>query len=301
MNLNNVFGNKGPKDDKSGAQKNKTEWKNFGKKEPKGKSKLISSLEQGILDANVVKQESPTMFRASSIGGCDRKQVYKLLGIEEDDISTDSFMIMNVGTIYHTLIQGYLKDCLESLEERVYFHPELLSGSYDGILKGELFPDGKRRLLEVKTTGYEHYERLCKMPKMLSNKYKIQATMYMECLGIEETVFLFINRNVALREEFKKENPDQHPFLLEIIYKKDPAMVAKLHEKIHNNKSLIDNYRERLALGPVSEDEMFEFLPPRETQNDCNYCSFNESGRCKADHEKQKEKVRLDKKKLKEK
>ena len=122
MNLNNLF-DKGAKD-KSGSPQKK-EWKNFGKKEPK--RSLIKEIEESIVAYNKAKYEpSDTMFRASGVGACNRKLMYKELGVEGEEIDAHSFAVMNVGTYIHAMVQDWLGEKLESLQN---FDVKMLSNA----------------------------------------------------------------------------------------------------------------------------------------------------------------------------
>lgn len=258
-------------------------------KEWKPTPKLIPVIEKAIIKYNEDrKQDSPTMFRASEIGGCDRKFLLKHLGHKEE-ISASSYMVMNTGTKLHELVQEYLADCLVSLEERLYFN-EFLSGSYDGELKGEIFGEKKNGLLEIKTTGVNNYQRLIKNQSQLSNKYKFQNNAYLQAKGLEWTAFIFLNRNLQFTDDFIEENKDNlhlyNPIFHEIIYRKDDAMVEKIRQKITERKLCME----------------LKTLPKRVKMSECSYCSFGPSGNnvCEEKHKEEKAIEKAEKEVLKE-
>ncbi len=277
MNIGDIFG----KDDKKEFEKK--EWKEI-KPEPK----LVPVLQQSIVKWNEGrKQDSPTEFRASEIGGCDRKYLYKQSQVEE--IDWQSYLVMNMGTVIHELLQSYLKDHLISLEERLYFNLEsgdsspntLLSGSYDGELDGKLFNEKKNVLLEIKTTGVSNYQRLITNKGQLSNKYKLQNNVYLHAKGLDRTAFIFFNRNIQFTDEFIEQNKDiidtLNPVFHEITYYKDDALVEKIRQKITDRKL-------HKSLGT---------MPKRDKTSECSYCSFKSV--CDADNQNEKAARRAEK------
>jgi len=267
MDLNKLFGEDNPNE--------KKEWKEW-----KPRPKLVPILEAEIVKYNEArKQSSPTLFRASEIGGCDKKFLYKFNGLTEE-IDAKGYLTMNVGTAWHELLQTYLAEHFVSLEERLYFNDKAgdssvcadLSGSYDGELTGKIVGQEKNILLEIKTTGVSNFQRLITGKGQLSNKYKFQNTVYLHAKGLDMTIFLMVNRNIALTDEFMELNPDLdvNPTFHEIIYRKDDAMVEKLRQKITDRKL-------HMKLGTS---------PKREKVTECSYCSFE--AQCKAEHEQNK-------------
>lgn len=256
MDLNKLFEDNG----------DKSRWKEYNKPEPK-LTAILGPLIKEYNDER--KQDSRTLFRASSIGGCDRRAVYKLNGLKEP-IESNSLMIMNIGSSFHSLIQEYLKNCLTSLEEYVSYN-EFLGGHYDGLLKKEII--GEECLLEIKTMNVNSYQRMLKFP-IIYNKYKIQANVYMKAMNIEKTLFLFVNRNLDYTDEFKKENKDDldkyHPAFLEVMYHRDDNLIKEIDEKIEIRKTNFENGT----------------LPAYKKTSECSYCALSEI--CKADRKKEK-------------
>lgn len=272
MDLSKLFA-----DNNSNDNKEKKQWREL-KPEPV----LTPILEKCIVEYNEAKnQDSPTEFRGSEIGGCDRRWLYKQKNGKEP-IDYLSYLIMNVGTSIHELIQTYLSKYLVSLEERVYFNIDsgdtsvntLLSGSYDGEFDGSIFGEKKNVLLEIKTTGVNNYQRLITGKGQLSNKYKLQNNTYLHAKGLDRTCFIFFNRNIQLTDEFKEEYKDRldefNPVFHEITYYKDDLLVAKIRQKITDRKL-------HHKLGT---------MPKREKTSECDYCSFRST--CDADNEREK-------------
>lgn len=303
MNLNDLF-DKGAKGDSGSGSPKKKEWKNFGKKQ--AKRSLVKEIEESIVAYNKkIEDEAgpyPTLFRSSGVGGCNRQLIYERLGVEGDRPNFQSYAIMNTGTALHEMIQNWLGEKLETLEERVYFHPTLLSGSYDGVFKEGFFFDGEKDGLEIKTCGVSHFERMIVNPGnwYISKKYAIQAQSYMAALGTKRQRFIYFNRNITLTDSFLKEHGEgtYHPFLLELVYERDEKIIQEIHERITNNKILIDKYFAE------ENPDILDYLPEYKVTSNCDYCPYAKSGRCKADHKEQQARNRLENpkpKKVKEK
>lgn len=248
------------------------------KKDWKPKKVITPIIEKSILEYNSSKNdETPTLFRCSGIGSCDRRIVYEtrhpeLKGIKD----AKSLFVVNVGTVIHELLQEYLNDKLKSLEQRVYYS-DLLSGSYDGEFSAQITGDKEDSLLEIKTANVEVYQRFLLYPNTLYAKYKKQASAYLKALGLKRAYFVIVNKNGGLLSDFKKENVGKFTELeevfLEIVYDLDEKYLEEIDEKIATRKYHID-------VGT---------LPPRKKVSECNYCPFQSNGQCEEDHKQEKE------------
>ena len=251
MNLNDIFANA-------------DEPKNFT---PTRKNVLIPVLAQQMRNENkreYKRAEEPT-FRASGIGGCQRKMMYQLLGYETE-LEHLSVFTLQQGTIIHEMIQGYLQRAgiIESLEEELQILPNL-KGHYDGVIK----INGERYLLEIKTINHLAYERVSKY-NTIYNKYILQAHCYMKALGLAKCLFLFVNKGHMVSEEFAKENPHIDPVFHEIELKYD----EKIWQEIEDKLSLLT---EQFKLG---------VMPPAKKVSECSYCQFAE--KCQQDWKEEK-------------
>lgn len=212
--------------------------------------------------------KEPT-FRASGVGGCQRKMMYKLLGYEERHDHVSAFTLQQ-GTLVHEMIQGYLQRAgvIESLEEELNILPNL-NGHYDGVI----ILDGERYLLEIKTINHIAYERVAKY-NTVYKKYLLQAHCYMKALGLKKAIFLFVNKSHTLSDEYKVENPDIDPLFHEIEIKFDNKVWQEVEDKIGE---LVQYFENRM-------------MPAVKKVSECSYCNFRE--KCQSDWEIEKQKKR---------
>jgi hypothetical protein len=251
----------------------------FGTAEQEAPRSLLQILEEQSLKSNTRKLPPGNNLRASNFGGCLRGLLYKSRGYEEEiDLGTQ--LTFEQGHAIHHEIQKLLQEAgiLLSMEQEIFPLPEV-PGHYDGIIEYL----GKS-LLEVKTVGFGQFERLFRYgSRQVSNKYKIQAHLYMKALDLPKTVFLFVNKNRQCSDEFKKEFPEANQQLFEYILFFDEEFYQ---ENVVNKMA---SYKQHL------EDNT---LPPRKKIGECDYCPFE--AQCKTDHESEKvakrEQAKADKK-----
>jgi CRISPR/Cas system-associated exonuclease Cas4 (RecB family) len=204
-------------------------------------------------------------FRASSLGSCQRQILYKLTGDYPEEKTAREVMTLNLGTAVHEVLQEYIKRIpgFVSMEDTVRF-PEVVNtdGHYDGLI----VINGKRYLLEIKTSNVEAYQRLVSRPVPYM-KHQMQATFYMKALDVEETIFLYVNKNGMFVGDFAKMYPDANPYFLEIRYKLNP----KIHElNVEFAKSLEMHYNDGT-------------LPAYKKNSSCDYCPLAIKEKCKSD------------------
>lgn len=237
---------------------------------------IVSRLEKFIEESNyrVFEPKDEPVFRASSAGSCPRSLIYGLKGYT-DDKKASSWFILNTGTVLHELIQKYLEPIIESMEDRVESDELPLNGHYDGIVN----INGKRFLLEIKTVNVENYQRLL-IFEQISGLYKKQATIYMHILGLKKCIFLFVNKNNKLTNEFEKqyESDKFNPVFHEIVFEYDEKMYEELKVELQN---VIEHFKNGT-------------LPEYKRVGKCNYCDF--ASKCKEDRELDKAKKKLEKK-----
>lgn len=234
---------------------------------PKPEYIFIPILEEAMAKANPehpYNGEEP-VFRASSLGYCLRKQLYKLKGYTEEKTAKEHFTL-NLGTVVHEMLQKYIAEYTTigiSSEETIQLEElKYRTGHYDYLVKIA----GKKYLLEIKTSNVEAYQRLALRPIPYA-KHKRQATFYMKALGVTEAIFLYVNKNGSLLADFAKENPDVHPVFLEVYYK----LEEKLHkENVNENNELIEHFRNGT-------------LPPYVAVSECSYCPASIKDQCKKD------------------
>lgn len=228
---------------------------------------LVDILEEQSLIHTKRVHKAGNNLRASGFGGCLRANLYRARGYEESyDVGT--FLTFEQGHKIHEVIQSLLKDAgvMLSMEEEIETIPGV-PGHYDGDIKYL----GKS-LLEIKTVGYGQFERLFKYgQRQISKKYKIQSHLYMNKLGRDKVVFLFVNKNRQCSEEFAKEFPGANQQFLEIVVNFDKDFYEK---EIIQRKA---EYDKHIAEGT---------LPVRKDCSECSYCPF--LAKCKEDHEAKK-------------
>lgn len=240
---------------------------------PAKKNKLLPILinQMETESAKVHPPAKEATFRASGVGGCQRKMMYKLLGYNEKYDHISAFTLQQ-GTVVHEMIQGYLQRAgiIESLEEELKILPNL-NGHYDGVI----VIDGERYLLEIKTINHVAYERVSKYNNVYK-KYILQAHCYMKALGLTKTIFLFVNKGHTLSDDFRRDNPDIDPLFHEVEVRFDKKIWAEIEEKIGE----LVNYFETKT------------MPPMKKVSECAYCNFK--SKCENDwaEEKQQRKKR---------
>lgn len=206
-------------------------------------------------------------FRASGVGGCQRKMMYKLLGYEEQ-LDHVSVFTLEQGTLIHEMIQGYLQRAgiIQSLEEELNILPNL-NGHYDGVI----VINNARYVLEIKTINAAAYERMVKYGSVYK-KYLLQAHCYMKALGINKTIFLFVNKNHLISDECKQEVPSADPLFHEIEIDFDKTIWQEVSDKI----------------GELTEYFDKKVMPPMKKVSECAYCNFQ--NKCQLDWEQEKNK-----------
>jgi len=205
-------------------------------------------------------------FRASGVGGCQRKMMYKLLGYDERHDHVSVFTLQQ-GTLVHEMIQNYLQRAgvIESLEEELQILPNL-KGHYDGVIQLE----GERYLLEIKTINHVAYERVSKY-NTVYKKYLLQAHCYMKALDLKKAIFLFVNKGHTISDEFKADNPDIDPLFHEVEIHFDKKIWAEVEEKLGELVKYFDT----------------KTMPPAKKVSECAYCNFKD--KCWSDWASEKE------------
>jgi hypothetical protein len=237
---------------------------------------LINQMELESKKTHPPKEEA--QFRASGIGGCKRKMMYKLLGYEEQ-LDHISAFTLEQGTLIHEMIQGYLQRAgvIESLEEELKILPNL-NGHYDGVV----VLNGERYLLEIKTINGEAYERLLKYNSVYK-KYILQAHCYMHALDLNKALFLFVNKNHMLSDSCKEEIPSADPLFHEVEVRFDDSVWQEIKDKVSE----------------LTNDFKNGIMPAFKRVSECSYCNFKTQ--CESDWKIEKEnKKKIKKLKLSE-
>lgn len=232
---------------------------------------LTPMLEQLILERNKEErvQNKEKLFRASSLGYCDRQVLYKLKGLEDEKTGIEYFTL-NLGTAVHEVLQAYIAGssmAISSEDEITVEEIPNTTGHYDYLLQiGE-----KRVLLEIKTCNVEAFERLALRP-LPYESHKLQATFYMLSLEVDDAIFLYVNKNGMLTSKFARENPGIHPLFLEIPYKLEQKCVDKIVEITYRRKHHYDT----------------DTMPEYKAISQCTYCPAKIKDQCKIDRKLEK-------------
>lgn len=207
------------------------------------------------------------VFRASGLGYCGRATLYKLLGLPEGK-TYGEVLTLEFGTQIHEIVQKYVKmldGVFISMEDEIRVDGvENVSGHYDGLVE----INGKRYLIEFKSSNVEAYQRLIQRP-IPYDAHKKQSTFYMKALGVDEVIFVYINKNGKLLADFEKANPDAPPVFLEIRYKFDEELYNEIISKVED---LTNHFKNGT-------------MPEYKRVSQCSWCSF--SAQCAIDRKKE--------------
>lgn len=134
---------------------------------------------------------------SSLMDDCVRQMYYEFTDVEYSDPVTRKIdarlqRIFDTGTWWHIYIQVMLWEAglLEQAEAPVKSRKKRLDGRADGILKH----NGKRMLLEIKTIGSFQFPKVKFTP---FDKHEYQASLYASELGIDEIVYMYINKDTS--------------------------------------------------------------------------------------------------------
>lgn len=162
---------------------------------------IVSSLEKFELERErrAESQSTERYIRPSMISGCSRMIVYYLRGEPLEIKETpQSLRILKVGHYLHYRIQKLLVEsglAKESDVELPVKDDDLwLRGHCDAIIE----VNNEKYIFEFKTVNSWSFSKLIDIP----DSYKDQATLYMHCLKIPRTIFLFENKDTQEWREF---------------------------------------------------------------------------------------------------
>lgn len=175
-------------------------------------SKLWSAV-----NAKVVR-ESAAFHPSELMNACPRKLYYDITEVVPTDVGANAVdariqMIFDLGDFFHLYIQTLLLSAgiLEEMEAEVVNKKLMLEGHSDGILK---FPH-KRAILEIKTINARGFAQLKTKAKV---DHIYQASIYAVELGMDEIVFLYINKDTCEKKEFfEPVNKEAHANAVSII------------------------------------------------------------------------------------
>ena len=235
---------------------------------------FVADLKASIELQQAAEVRKPSLSYKPSSMSCIRNMYFQITGTEADDERTNATLvgILESGTDRHERIQKAVSsmkqfgiDCeyidvekfvkmrkLDYLEikgksgfETKLYHKDLnISFLCDGIIKYK----GQYYILEIKTeTIYKWQSR-----EGVAEEHLPQGTTYSLCLGINQVMFLYENR----------DNCDKKAYILEVT----DEMKMSIVDKIEN----CDGYISRLIVPPFPQDI---------SKKTCQYCKYKSSCR----------------------
>lgn len=236
---------------------------------------FIDDLSETIsrLDSKDGRKPSQT-YKPSSLGGCKRNMYFQVVGADADknEPSQAGFVgICESGSNRHEDLQTWISrmneagfdcewvDVAEFIEMRkpagtivkskigmeTKCYNEILNISFlcDGVVRYR----GKYYIVEIKTEDHFKFSQRVS----IVDKHIVQGTAYSTCLGIDDIIFIYENRNYCTKK----------PFMLHVT----PEM-KQLHVLDEINE--VEEYRQKST------------VPPKSTNSkDCYYCNYKQSCR----------------------
>lgn len=236
-------------------------------------AKFLSELEKTIYIENAKDSRGPSQsFKPSSMGGCSRNIYYQLTGAETgtDFSSAQGVGIAESGTDRHERLQNAIMkmpnvqwvDIEEHLMNRQHLGTQVIekigneTKCFNEDLNMRFLCDGlvifhdRKYIIEIKTETSMKFNKRFE-PEA---KHLLQAACYSICLGIDEVIFLYENRDLCQKKAYYIEVTDE--------------LKQAVLNQIHEVTMCVDNQQ----------------LPPKTTvKRDCTYCQYK--GKCKADGE----------------
>lgn len=242
---------------------------NMAVKEAPAEEQFLQDLKASIEKIDAKESRTPSKSYKPSSMACIRNMYFQITGTPQDDERSNYCLvgICESGSDRHERLQQAISnmkqvgiDCeyidvadyviknkLDYLEvmgksgfETKLYHKSLnISFLCDGIIKYK----GKYYILEIKTeTIYKWQTR-----DRVAEEHLNQATTYSACLGIDDVLFLYENR----------DNCDKKVFILHVTEEMKTRLLGKIEE--------CDGYVSRLIPPPKPED-----VPKKS----CNYCNY---------------------------
>lgn len=175
--------------------------------------------------------ETKDYFHPSQIGQCMRKLWYRSKGAPTNGAPQPqdllkSHLIFEIGTYAHVMLQNLLQAAgvLEKREAAVRCDKRKIIGHADGILR---FSPKERSLLELKTINARGFSKLGE-PK---TEHQMQVLVYMNLLGLDDTSFLYYDKDSADLKEFIFPN-DERRWKTEIA-----PRIQRYHDHACGNKA----------------------------------------------------------------
>lgn len=210
-------------------------------------------------------------YKPSSLGGCKRNVYFQIQGVEQDKQKVDSNLagICEAGSDRHEKIQTWVSkmseagyDC-EWIDVEKYLKAFPVTGTsvvkksgmetkcYNSILNMSFLCDGIIKylgnyyILEIKTEASFKWNGQTKP----FEKHIVQATCYSCCLGIDDIIFVYENRDVCSKKAFLTHVTNEM---------KESLVISEINE--------IDEYVNTNTVPPKTDHI-----------NECKYCNYKET------------------------
>jgi CRISPR/Cas system-associated exonuclease Cas4 (RecB family) len=220
------------------------------------------------------RRQPSTTYKPSSLGGCLRNMYYQVTGTTQDVDSVTAAMMISIGesgTDRHERIQKWITrmneagyecewvDVAAFIESRkpagtiVKERKGMETKCYNEILNISFLCDGVVRykgryyIIEIKTE--EHFKYVQHFD--IHGPHVKQACTYSVCLGIDDIIFIYENRNLCQRK----------PYMLHVTDEMKNDNVIGIIETV-------EEHRRNFTLPPKTDNT-----------KDCNYCKYKK--KCK--------------------
>lgn len=235
---------------------------------------FLADLKRSIeMDNEKHKRKPSQAYKPSSLK-CLRNMYYQVTGKEQDKGTMSSTLIgiCNSGTDIHERVQKYVDgmkdngiDCeyvnvadyvrsrnfdyldivkQQGMETKLYHKTLNMSFLCDGVIRYR----GRYYILELKTESIYKWQTR----KGVNPEHYNQGTAYSIALGIDDVIFVYINRDMV----------DMKAFMYHVTDDMKQDLVGKIDE--------CDQYVKHLKVPPMPEDK---------TAKLCQYCNYRESCR----------------------
>lgn len=230
---------------------------------------FLNDLKRSIeLSADKDTRKPSQSYKPSSMN-CIRNMYFQLTGQDQDDSSSSYILvgIVNSGSDIHERVQGYIVDMQsngidceyinvadfiksrglddidivgqQGMETKLYHKKLNMSFLTDGIIRYK----NKYYILELKTeTSFKWQSR-----KGVDHKHYNQATAYSIAFGLDDVIFVYINRDIL----------DMKAYMLTVTSDMKNDLIGKI--------DLCDSYVSRKEIPPKPEEASNKF---------CQYCAY---------------------------
>lgn len=225
---------------------------------------LMQTVNEHVAKLGEEKQERTT-WRASSLGGCPRKQFYKRLGIKETSPPDERTQrVFKVGDIFHGWIQdiadkeGYAFAIEEELEDRDFD----LEGRCDLIIKA----GDKKILVDIKTINSRAFWHLENSGKTVAEKFP----QYVKQLG---AYMLMLKKGAVPVDEGRILLVSKDDLTMkEVSY----FLTEELEKSVIEELSMLNKHWREKTLPPCTCGSLY--LDKNGKSSGARYCNYRKPG-----------------------